>query len=152
MEAENVVEYLLKNYEGIVRGKEWGETALFYNPGKALARGTYFVFIKENDTKNDIVSDLNRKGVYRINMGVSKETFLSMFEKLPEKPQKGEIVKMGYDFQEFDKIMPHLSYGWAGWICILNPSKVTFEKKLKPLIDEAYVRAKSRFEKRTKSK
>lgn len=47
--------------------------------------------------------------------------------------------------------MPQPVYVWDSWICVLNPSEKTFEK-IKPLIEEAYQRAKQRFEKRIKQK
>ncbi len=72
-----------------------------------------------------------------------------MFNELPSRPPKSGVVKTGYNFQELDKIMLHPVYGWASWICVLNPSKKTFER-LKPLIDEAYSLAKNRFQKRVK--
>lgn len=151
MDAEHIIKYVLMNYSGVVLKSLWGEKALVYNPGDQLPNGTYFVFIKEKDTKNDKASNLDRDGVYRINLGIGKKTFLSLFKELPSKPPKGGVMKTGHNFQEFDRIMPHPVYGWAAWICVLNPSEENLQR-LKPLLDEAYHLAKDRFEKRMKKK
>jgi hypothetical protein len=45
--------------------------------------------------------------------------------------------------------MPHPVYGWIYWVCILNPSKQTWNNVL-PLIDSYYEATKNRFEKRVK--
>ncbi|RDY33030.1 DUF6194 family protein [Lachnotalea glycerini] len=52
-----------------------------------------------------------------------------------------------YDFTELDKILPHPVYAWMGWICILNPSKDSFEE-LKPFLQEAYSYAKEKYSKK----
>ncbi len=92
--------------------------ALHFREGRKSHTGTYFVFVKEKDTKNDKASDLDREGAYRVNMGISKDTYLSMFKELPARPPKGEIIKTGHNFIELDKIMSHPLYGWAAWICV----------------------------------
>lgn len=71
-------------------GEYRGEKGLFYNPENLLPKGTSFLLIKEKDTKNDTISDLNRKNVYRLNMEISEKTIISLFGKIPEKPDKGK--------------------------------------------------------------
>ena len=90
---------------------------------------------------------MNREGVYRINIGVRKDTFQQMFKEIPKRPAKGETVNMDYDFTTIDKIIPHPVYAWMGWICCLNPTEETFNE-LRPLIQEAYEYAKEKYQKR----
>ncbi len=86
----------------------------------------YILTVKEKDGENDSSSKLNRKNVYRVNLGVYKDTFKEMFDIIPKRPAV---------------------YRWMGWICVLNPSEKTFEK-LKPLIQQAYEYAKKKYNKR----
>lgn len=91
---------------------------------------------------------LNRHGVYRISIGLKKETFMGMFGARPERPSAGNIVKMDFDFTVLDIIIPHPVYAWMGCVCVLNPSDKTFEN-FKMMIQESYEFAKEKFSQRT---
>jgi hypothetical protein len=84
-----------------------------------------------NSDECDQFSDLNRAGIYRLNIGLSREAYRSRFrsESAPET-----------DFAALDKIMPHPVYAAMHWVCVLNPSAETFAE-IKPLLAEAYERA-----------
>ncbi len=144
---EQILQYCLKNLDGTVLAESWGEKGIFYNPNGVLKRGVYVLTVKEKDGENDKASGLDREGVFRVNLGVRKNTFLEMFGTVPKRPPKGGVVDMPCDFTETDKILPHPVYAWMGWICALNPSEETFEK-LEPLIREAYEYAKEKYAKR----
>lgn len=144
---EQILQYCLENLNGTVLTESWGEKGIFYNPNGKLKRGVYVLTVKEKDGDNDKGSNLDRASVYRVNLGVRKNTFTEMFGSVPTRPPKGGVVDMPYDFTEIDKIIPHPVYAWMSWICVLNPSEETFEK-LKPLIKEAYEYAKEKYEKR----
>ena len=74
-------------------------------------------------------SDLARDGVFRLNIGVGKATF----ERLV-----GEASAP--DYAELDRILPHPVYAKQRWICILNPSRETFDEVVRPLVAEAHDR------------
>jgi len=142
-------EFIIENLEGVVPIDAWGEVAYFYNPGKLLKRGTYFATIKEKDGENDKASNLDRDGVWRLNMGVSKQTFLETFNQMPARPAKGCSIEGSWDFTKKNKITPHPVYGWMSWMAVLNPSAETFEE-CKLLLIDAHKRAQAMFIKRTK--
>lgn len=144
---EQILQYCLEILNGTVLVESWGEKGIFYNPNGMLKRGVYVLTVKEKDGDNDKGSKLDREGMYRVNLGVRRDTFLKMFGTVPPRPPKGGIVDMPYDFMETDKIIPHPVYAWMSWICALNPSESTFEK-LKLLINEAYEYAKEKYAKR----
>lgn len=147
MKAEEILDYCLENLEDTVLVESWGEKGIFYNPENKLKRGIYILTLKEKDGENDKGSALNRDGIYRVNLGIRKKTFLNMFTAVPKRPAKGCVVELDYDFTQTDKIIPHPVYAWMSWICVLNPSSETFEA-LKPLIDEAYEYAKEKYKKK----
>lgn len=60
---------------------------------------------KEKDGDHDKGSMLNRNNVYRVNIGLRKQTFIKKFGYIPERPSAGKIVKMDYDFTAFDTII-----------------------------------------------
>jgi hypothetical protein len=74
-------------------------------------------------------SNLARPGVFRLNIGVGKESF----ERLV-----GSMVAPDYSMLEV--VLPHPVYARQRWLAILNPSWQTFDEVVKPLIAEAYAR------------
>jgi len=151
MKSNDVAHYLENTFNDIVPTSAWGETSFFYNPDMKLKRGVYFATLKSQDGDNDKASYLNRDGVYRLNIGISVEQFERLFGPRPKRPQKGNAIQGDWNFEVMDTITPHPVYGWMGWISVLNPSEETFET-IKPLLENAYLKAKSGFGKRIKKR
>ena len=149
MKPDEILQYCLETLEGTILVSSWGERGVFYNPGGKLKRGVYVLTVKERDGENDRSSRLDREGVYRVNLGLRRETFRRLFGPLPQRPPKGGIVDMPCDFSHTDCLLPHPVYAWMGWACVLTPSRQTFEA-LKPLIVESYAYAGEKYAKRTK--
>lgn len=93
-----------------------------------------FVTLAESDNEYDNVSRLSRDGIYRVNIGVTKETYRKLF--LEAKPQ--------WDYSELNRFMPHPQYAAQNFICVLNPTDSTLTQTLQ-YIDEAYTLARTRF-------
>ena len=70
-----------------------------------------------------------RPDVYRLNIGVSRETFDRLV---------GDTTDP--DYAALDRLLPHPVYAQQHWISILNPSEATFEVIVKPLLTEAHDR------------
>ena len=136
----DIENYILENFDDVHPLDSWGEKSFFLNPGRQLKRGTYFATLKEKDGENDKASFLDRDDIFRLNMGVTKDCYLSLFSNIPKRPSKGCFIEGGYDFQKLDTILPHPVYGWMGWICVLNPSPQVF-KDCKSFLDNAYSKA-----------
>jgi hypothetical protein len=151
MQVADVIERIVSDFEGVVPKSSWGETSMFYNPGKLLPNGVYFCTLKEQNGENDKASDLNREGTFRLSIGVSKATYEDLFGNRPKRPAKGGIIDTGHDFTALNELMPHPIYGWMSWVQVLNPSKSTFESII-PLIAEAHSNAVIKFNKKTANK
>ena len=74
-------------------------------------------------------SNLARPGVYRVNMGVGRETFQRLVGSLTAP-----------DYAAFDRFVPHPVYAKQRWISILNPSHETVVERLMPLIKDGHDR------------
>jgi hypothetical protein len=74
-------------------------------------------------------SNLSRPGVFRLNIGVGKESFQRLV---------GPMVAPEYTL--LDMVLPHPVYAKQRWLCVLQPSWKTFDEVVKPLIAEAYAR------------
>lgn len=149
MTPKEIINKITNNLEGVVPKNSWGETSLFYNPGKKLPNGVYFCTIKENDGENDTSSNLSRDTVFRLSIGVSKEIYIKSFGEKPMRPHKGGIVETGHNFTKVNILMPHPVYAWMSWVCILSPTKETFQV-IYPLIIEAHANAIGKFNKKVK--
>jgi hypothetical protein len=78
-------------------------------------------------------SNLARDGVYRVNVGVDRETFQRMV---------GGMVNP--DHAAFDRFVPHPVYARQRWISVLNPSHATVRDELMPLITAGHDRLAAR--------
>jgi len=144
-----IIDALLHKFEGVAVVEAWGEKSLFYNPGRLLPRGVYFATLKEKNGDNDRASDLDRKDIFRLNIGTTKPLFLEQFGPPPPRPGKGGVVDGPWDFTALDTLTPHPVYGWMSWVAVVNPSSDRFHE-IQPLIEAAYQKATASFSKRVK--
>ena len=144
MDQAAITAYIAETCPGtdVVTGTEGiaaGDTFFIYDPDRNLQDKQRFPFatiVTKDYGDFDNASNLNRAGVFRLNAGVSRETFRSLF---------GDDGT--YDFTALDRLMPHPVYGRQSWVCVLNPSAETFER-VKPLLREAYEIAVARVKRR----
>jgi hypothetical protein len=139
MNETEVIEYIMKTFPDVETTQAYGYDMFFYRTDRKLS----FATLISEDYDYDHVSNLNRPGVYRLNVGVSKQTFESLFGK-------SDVNLEEYDFTAVDKIMPHPEYAQYHFVCVLSPSDETFEK-VRPLLAEAYEIAARRFASQNKS-
>ncbi|WP_194778332.1 DUF6194 family protein [Pararhodonellum marinum] len=132
---EQLEDWLLKRYPGLMVSDAYRERSFFYNPDGSKPKGRYFATIKMSDGPNDKASDLDRDGVYRLSFGLGKEGFIALFGPKPARPPKGGIVDMPHDFHQTNTLVPHPVYAWMGWVCILNPA--SFDR-ISEHLDQAY--------------
>jgi hypothetical protein len=147
LSVEDIVQQILALDTGLVFDSNWGERAIFFNPGRVLKKGVYIATFKERDGQNDRASNLNRGGLFRFNLGLTKATYFPLFGFPPARPASGQTIDTGHDFTAVDTLMPHPVYGWMSWVAIINPSGSSFER-LKPLLVDSLEAAKSKFAKR----
>ena len=89
-----------------------------------------FATIVTTDEHDDgAPSDLARRGAFRLNIGVGRETFERLVGSME-----------GPDYAAYDRLLPHPVYARRLWISILNPSEATFRDTVLPLIAEAHDR------------
>jgi Family of unknown function (DUF6194) len=139
MNESAVIDYIMKTFPNVETTTAYGYNMFFYRSDRKLS----FTTLIASDYEYDHISNLNRPGVYRINIGVSKQTFQSLFGT-------EEINVNDYDFTALDVILPHPEYTQYHFICVLSPSEETFEK-IRPLLAEAYDIAARRYASQNKN-
>ena len=140
MNESSVVDYITKTFPGVETTTNFGYTFFFYRSDHILP----FATIASSDNEYERISNLDRPGVFRLNIGVSKEMFQSLFGT-------AKIDISSYDFTALDMIMPHPDYSPQNFICVLSPSEETFEK-IRALLAEAYDIAVRRYNRWNKTK
>ncbi len=105
----------------------------------ASAMNAFFFSLNEKNWPNfativttdehDTASNLSRPGLFRLNIGVGRATF----ERLV-----GDVADP--DFTAVDRLLPHPVYAAQRWVSVVNPTTVTLETIVVPLLDEAHER------------
>ncbi len=145
MDESTITNYILGAFPGVRPATVWGDTFFFYNPDPDRPDEIYFATLKTADDDYDTASDLNRPGVFRLNIGIGKESFFGLFPERPARPGPERAFDSHYDFTALDQLLPHPVYGRQYWISVLNPSPATFER-LRPLLEEGYRLAVGKYE------
>jgi hypothetical protein len=140
VDQDAIIQYISDTFTGVdvarpTDGPGAGDTFFLYDPQRDLEpkRQWPFATIVTKDYGDfDNASRLDRPNVFRLNVGVSRDTFRALFADSSEP-----------DFAALDRLMPHPVYAPQSWVCVLNPSRQTFET-IKPLLAEAYAMASAR--------
>ncbi len=143
MNEAAITQYILGTFDGIDALSVDGTTFFFYDPEQKFP----FVTLVTNDD-HDRASNLSRPGVFRLNIGIGKQSFRALFGAYTPPADDGDAGAGSYDFAALDQLMPHPIYGRMYWICVLNPSAETFQARVQPLLAEAYQLSVGKYGKR----
>ncbi|HET9909671.1 MAG TPA: DUF6194 family protein [Anaerolineales bacterium] len=136
IDESSISSYITSTFESVENSTNLGYVFFFYRDDHMVP----FATIASSGNEYEKVSRLDRPGVYRLNIGVSRETFQSLFGT-------DKINVSDYDFTALDLIMPHPDYSAQLFICVLSLSEATFET-IKPLLAEAYDIAVKKYNRR----
>ena len=139
MTEDAITDYIISNFPGaeVIRPEEAGgpdiangDRFFMHSPDpQRPAKMPFATIVTKDYGELDNASRLNRDGVFRLNVGVGKETFRLIV---------GTSAESERDYSVLDRILPHPVYAAQSWVCILNPSDETFHELLAPLLAEAY--------------
>jgi hypothetical protein len=135
MDAEAMKRYVVDTFAGVGFADSEGDTFFYYDPtGEGPPeRWIPFATIVTGD-RYDTVSKLDEPGRYRLNIGLTKATYESLFGAVPA----------NLDHTAVDTLMPHPDYAAQHWVCAVNPSLDT----VRALLAEAYAFAVRRYDNR----
>jgi hypothetical protein len=145
MDERSISQYIAETFPGVdvvspTGGPGAGDTFFIYDPDRNLPDRQRFPFatiVTKDYGDFDRASRLDRPGVFRLNIGVGRETYGALFGR-SDAAEQGD-----HDFAALDRLMPHPVYAPQSWVSVLNPSPETFES-VRPLLAEAYERAAAR--------
>jgi len=106
MDEVSITQYITDTFDGVdvvVASREagspevaWGDTFFSYDPDRNLEPKHRFPFatiVTKDYGDFDCASQLNRPGVFRLNIGVSRETYRSLFG--PQPPSAAAVACRG---------------------------------------------------------
>jgi hypothetical protein len=131
MNEAEITQYITSTFDDVKITVHERNSFFSYDPEQKFP----FATLMTNDV-NDQASNLNRPNVFRLNIGVSRETYQALFGEQPVFAPNGGVIATGHDYTTLDKLMPHPIYAPMSWVCVLNPAKTL--ETVKQLLAEAY--------------
>ena len=138
MDESSIVDYITQTFPAVETTTNYGYIFFFYRSERQLPFATFIA----TDNEYDHLSNLDRPGVYRLNIGISRETFQALFGT-------AKVDVSHYDYTALDVIMPHPEYAPQNFVCVLSPGEATVEK-VRALLAEAYEIAVRRYTRQNK--
>jgi Family of unknown function (DUF6194) len=124
-DPETLVRYILETYPETDVVQAMNAWFFSLDPEKHWPNYATLVTTDEHDE----ASNLDRPGVFRLNLGVDRETFERLASAWKEP-----------DYTAFGVVLPHPVYAAQRWISILNPTNEQFRDVVVPLIALAHDR------------
>ena len=124
-DPEAITRIILERYPETDVVEALGATFFSLDPEKHFPNFATIVWTDDFDQ----ASGLSRPGTFRLNLGVSRETFDRLVGSATDP-----------DYTAFDRLVPHPVYARQHYISILNPSDATFRDVILPLLAEAHDR------------
>lgn len=148
MDQDAIITYITDTLPGVEvllpnDGPGAGDTFIFYDALRNIdpTRRMPFAAIVTKDYGDfDEASQLNRPDVFRLNIGVRRDTFRAHFG---QPPSEDGTTNSDENFAALDRLMPHPVYARQRWVGVLNPRPEAFEA-VTPLLAEAYAKAAAR--------
>jgi hypothetical protein len=126
----------------------WGDTFFFHDPDgdtPAARRMPFATIVTKDYDGFDTASDLNRPGVFRLNIAVGR----AVFEELIGYPFAEHATRSAdVDYTAVDTLIPHPVYAAQSWVAVLNPGENT-ASLVRSLLIGAPARAVRAYERRT---
>src|SRR5687767_8297109 len=103
MDQTSIHRHLTESFADVQTAEVDGMTFYFYGADRKLQ----FAVVMNKDNAYDRASNLDRPGVFRLDIGVSRDTYRSLFGQQPARPGAEGVVNTGHDFTALDQLMPH---------------------------------------------
>jgi len=123
MDAVELTRYITETFDGLHVMTNAGDTFFLYDPARDLPpeRQIPFATVVTGD-HYDRVSALDRPGFYRLNIGLTKATYVGLLGTPPTARDAAGLLDLtGHDLTAEDVFMPHPYYASQYWVSVINP-------------------------------
>jgi hypothetical protein len=117
----------------------WGDSFFFYDPDDHPddRRFPFATIVTKDYPGFDTASDLDRPGVFRLNVAVGR----ARFQELIGYPATEHAEHAdSHDYAALDQLLPHPTYAAQAWVSIVTPGAAT-DELARSLLVEAHRRA-----------
>jgi len=137
--------HICETFDGVNLLEAFDDGFFIYDPHRDLPpeRQMPFATIVTGD-HYDSVSRLDEPGTYRLNIGLTKATYTTMFGRAPTDRDERGAWMTGLDYAARDVVMPHPEYASQYWVCVVNPSAGSL-KAVHELLVEAHAYAARKY-------
>ena len=118
----------------------WGDSFFYFDPDRDIPGDRRFPFatiVTKDYPGFDEASNVDREGVFRLNVSVGRQRFAELFGYPPGQLPDHEA---DVDYTAIDTVIPHPVYATQGWVSILNPGEQT-DAQVRTLLAGARTRA-----------
>lgn len=133
MTEHDLARYITETLPNVETTSQFGYLFFFYRNERMMP----FATIALPGNEHERASKLDRPGVFRVNIGVTKAAFESLFGSA-----KPDLTR--YDFAALNTLMPHPDYAAQHFVCVLCPEGDTLERT-RALLAEAHALAAKRY-------
>ncbi|MCZ2822886.1 MULTISPECIES: DUF6194 family protein [unclassified Modestobacter] len=121
----------------------WGDSFAYCSPDGTVPAATQpFATVVTKDHPDDVSSQLNRPGTFRVNIHAGKDAAARVLAQQQDTARTGAQPSVS-DLAAADVLRPHPTYGRAGWLAVINPGERT-EALTRALLTTAWENARSR--------
>ncbi|HEY6743743.1 MAG TPA: DUF6194 family protein [Lapillicoccus sp.] len=115
----------------------WGDSFVYYDPPgtdpeTADRRFPFATVVVKDYPGFDEASQLDRDGVFRVNVNVGRRRFEELVGYPPS--QHGDR-RDAHDYAAVDTVLPHPAYGQQAWVSVVNPGERTSDLVRTLLVD-----------------
>jgi hypothetical protein len=137
MDADDMKRYICTAFDGVESSTGSGDYFFYYHPDLTPEDRRFpFATIVTGD-HYDSVSQLDRDGAYRVNIGLSKDGYTALFGSPPTEYDERGVLVTGFDYTARDTLLPHPIYASQYWVCVVNPGERTSDQ-VRQLLAEAH--------------
>jgi hypothetical protein len=145
MDASEMKRYICETFDGVWAVDNSGDTFFMYDPDGDLPAERQFPFVTiVTGDHYDTISKLNRPGAYRLNVGLTKATYVASFGAAPTQHDANGVLKTEFDYAAVDTLMPQPIYASQHWVSVVNPGEATLGT-VRTLLAEAHGFAARKF-------
>src|SRR5262245_22256238 len=118
----------IASFAGVSTVENVGDTFFTYDPDGDLPQDRWLPFATlVTGDQYDSLSDLDRRGAYRLNLGLTKATYTGLFGAPPTERDADGVLPTGFDYTAMDTVMPHPFYASQYWVCVVSPGDATLD-------------------------
>ncbi|SDD79411.1 DUF6194 family protein [Actinokineospora iranica] len=138
VDAQEMTRYIRESFPGVRVAENAGDAFFIHDPDGDLPaeRGFPFATVVTGD-HYDQVSRLDRPGVYRVNIGLTKARYSELFGAAPTTRDGDGVWETGFDYSTVDTLLPHPVYAGRHWVCVVSPGPATLDT-VRDLLAEAH--------------